>query len=186
MTNALRLRRERYSAGSSRERVGDRRLLRPDPAAAARATGRQNRLSRRCSFVLRSIGLRRPETRVGSTTMRVLSRALGELRRVASAWFGRHRAVPVSVPGFRRALGVLLARLRVLSDDRRRRPALLARYEARGGEPKLRIVVVTSRRALVGDVRQRANAPTRAREPSAVGGLRTPAHAPIDAPTRSR
>ncbi len=81
---------------------------------------------------------------MGSTTGRVLSWALWELRRVASAWFGRHRAVPVSVPGFRRALGVLLARLRVLSDDRRRRPALLARYEARGGEPKLRIVVVTA------------------------------------------
>ena len=81
---------------------------------------------------------------MGSTTGRVLSWALWELRRVASAWFGRHRAVPVSVPGFRRALGVLLARLRVLSDDRRRRPALLARYEALGGEPKLRIVVVTA------------------------------------------
>jgi processive 1,2-diacylglycerol beta-glucosyltransferase len=64
--------------------------------------------------------------------------------RVASARFGHHRAVPVSVPGFRRALAVLPARLRVLSDDRRRRPALLARYEARGGEPKLRIVVLTA------------------------------------------
>ena len=53
MTNALRLRREQYGAGSSSERVGDRRLLRLDAAAAARARGRQNRLSR-CPFVLRS------------------------------------------------------------------------------------------------------------------------------------
>jgi processive 1,2-diacylglycerol beta-glucosyltransferase len=47
------------------------------------------------------------------------------------------------MPGLTRALGVLPARLGALRDRRRRRP-LLARYEARGGEPKLRILVVTA------------------------------------------
>lgn len=52
--------------------------------------------------------------------------------------------MPFRAPAFTRALGVLPARLRALRDDRRRRPPLLARYEARGGELNLRIVVLTA------------------------------------------
>src|SRR6266511_2429202 len=143
MTNALRLRREQVQRGLLSRARGRSSPTSPGCCGG----GSRERPPKPAEPLLLRVAkyrLRRPEASVGSTTGRVLSWALWELRRVASAWFGRHRAVPVSVPGFRRALGVLLARLRVLSDDRRRRPALLARYEARGGEPKLRIVVVTA------------------------------------------